>query len=167
MMVLEQSTLAMPLGKNKPVAMKVNNMLKEKLTIFMFFFSLLFLSCQPQTRKNTQMQILKLNFQEGDLPSLYPHEIIGHLRGSCITKNLFEGLTRYDAQGQAKLSGAKSVEVSPDRLRYTFILRDNTWSNGTPVTAFHYENAWKGALSPKSTCPRADLLYMIRNAKEA
>lgn len=113
------------------------------------------------------MQTLKLDFQEGDLPSLHPHDVIIHLRGLSIAKNLYEGLTRIDAQGQAKLTGAKSVEVSPDRLRYTFILRDNSWSDGTPVTAFHYENAWKEALSPTSLCPRSELLYMIKNAKEA
>jgi oligopeptide transport system substrate-binding protein len=113
------------------------------------------------------MQTLKIDFQEGDLPSLHPHDLLIYLRGLSISKTLYEGLTRIDGQGQAKLSGAKTVEVSPDRLRYTFTLRDNAWSDGTPVTAFQYENAWKEALSPTSTCARAELLYMIKNAQEA
>lgn len=113
------------------------------------------------------MQSLKINFQEGDLPTLHPHDLVLYLRGISIVKDLFEGLTRIDEEGQAKLSGAQSVEVSPDRLRYTFILRDNRWSNGTPVTAFQYENAMKEVLSPSSTCPRSELLYAIKNGKEA
>jgi oligopeptide transport system substrate-binding protein len=114
-----------------------------------------------------QMQILKLDFQEGDLPSLHPHDLPIYLRGIAIVKTLFEGLTRIDDQGQAKLSGAQSVEVSPDRLHYTFTLRENRWSNGTPVTAFQYEMAMKEVLSPTSTCPRSELLFMINHGKEA
>lgn len=113
------------------------------------------------------MQTLKLNFQLGDVPSLHPHDLLMHTRGISLSKTLYEGLTRIDAKGHAKLSGAKSVEVSPDRLRYTFTLRDNAWSDGSPVTAFQYENAWKEALSPASTCSLSELLYMIKNAKEA
>jgi len=113
------------------------------------------------------MQTLKLDFQEGDLPSLHPHDLVIYLRGLSIGKTLFEGLTRIDEQGQAKLSGAQSVEVSPDRLHYTFTLRDNRWSNGVPVTAFQYESGMKEVLSPTSTCSRSELLYMIKNAKEA
>lgn len=113
------------------------------------------------------MQTLKIDFQEGDLPSIHPHDVLIYLRGLSIVKTMYEGLTRIDASGAAALSGAKSLEVSPDRLHYTFTLRSNSWSNGAPVTAYHYENAWKEALSPASTCPHAELLYMIKNAKEA
>jgi oligopeptide transport system substrate-binding protein len=113
------------------------------------------------------MQALKIDFQEGDLPSLHPHDLVIYLRGLSIAKALYEGLTRIDEHGQAKLSGAQSVDVSPNRLRYTFTLRENCWSNGAPVTAFQYENGIKEALSPNSICPRPDLLYMIKNAQAA
>ena len=110
---------------------------------------------------------LRLNFQEGDLPSLHPHDLIIYLRGISIAKSLFEGLTRIDPKGEVHLSGAESVDISGDRLQYTFTLRDNHWSNGMAVTAMQYEQAWKEALSPTSTCSRADLLYMIKNAADA
>ena len=142
-------------------------MLKKKLYIFTLLLAIFLISCQPESKRTEQMQTLRLDFQEGDLPSLHPHDLVIYLRGLSIGKTLFEGLTRIDEQGQAKLSGAQSVEVSPDRLRYTFTLRENRWSNGTPVTAFQYENAMKEVLSPTSTCPRPELLYMIKNAKEA
>ncbi|MCD7840714.1 MAG: peptide ABC transporter substrate-binding protein [Erysipelotrichaceae bacterium] len=46
-----------------------------------------------------------------------------------------EGLYTYDADGELVLGLADSVEVSDDKLTYTFTLKDTTWSNGTAVTA--------------------------------
>ncbi len=51
-------------------------------------------------------------------------------------------------------------------MRYTFTLRDAVWSDGTPVTAFQYESAWKQAMSKDSPCTRSEMFYMIKNAKE-
>lgn len=113
------------------------------------------------------MNSLKLNFQEGDLPSLHPHSLMIYLRGISIGKNLYECLMRIDSQGHAQLAGAESVNISEDHLHYTFKLRDNKWSNGNAVTAYQYENAWKAALSPISNCSRADLFYLIKNAEQA
>lgn len=124
---------------------------------------LIFSGCQNEEKP---MNTLRLNFQEGDLPSLHPHALMIYLRGISISKSLFECLTRIDSNGKPVLAGAESVEVSPDKLRYTFKLRENHWSDGSPVTAQQYENAWKEALSPTSATSRADLLYMIKNAKE-
>lgn len=90
-----------------------------------------------------------------------------YLRGICVTKNLYECLTRINADGKAELAAAEAVDISQNHLIYTFKLRNNHWSNGTPVTAYHYENAWKSALSPSSNCSRADLLYPVKNAMEA
>ncbi len=144
-----------------------SKMLKKKLYVLILFSAFFLISCEPENQRTAQMQTLKLDFQEGDLPSLHPHDLVIYLRGYTIAKTLFEGLTRLDEQGQAKLSGAESVEVSPDRLHYTFTLRDNRWSNGSPVTAFQYENAMKEVLSPTSTCQQSNLLYMLKNGEEA
>jgi len=102
-----------------------------------------------------------------DLPSLHPHLLIHHFRGRVASKILFEGLTRLNQEGEAELTGATSVDISPDGKHYTFILRDMQWSDGTAVTAEHFAQAWKHALSPQSDCPRADLFYCILNAKAA
>lgn len=111
------------------------------------------------------MNSLRVNFQEGDLPSIHPHDLIIHLRGISTAKVLYEGLTRIDEKGKVHLAGAESVDISLDRQRYTFVLRDNKWSNGTPVTSTHYAEAMKASLEPSSTCSRANLLYMIKNAE--
>lgn len=141
-------------------------MWKKSLRVSVLSVLSLLMSCQNQPEK-PQLSSLRIDFQEGDLPSLHPHALMIYLRGICVAKTLFECLTRIDEQGVAKLAGAKSVEVSPDRCQYTFTLRDNCWSDGSPVTAFQYEKAWKEALSPTGSCSRADLLYMIKNAQEA
>lgn len=109
---------------------------------------------------------LKIDFQEGDLSSLHPHDLMIYLRGISIGKTLFEGLTRINSEGKPELAGAESVDISLNGLFYTFKLRENHWSDGDPVTAFQYETAWKEALSPVSFCPRPDLLYMVKNAVE-
>lgn len=140
-------------------------MWKEKLTLFILFLTVILSGCQKEMEKTTDS--LKLNMQEGDLPSLHPHDLIIYLRGISLSKTLFEGLTRINQTGKAELAGAESVSVSQDSLCYSFKLRKNHWSDGSPVTAHQYEHAWKEALSPSSSCSRADLLYMIKNANEA
>ena len=53
-----------------------------------------------------------------------------------ILKDLYEGLTVYDAAGNIIPGIAESWTVSDDGLTYTFKLRaDAKWSNGDPVTA--------------------------------
>ena len=126
--------------------------------------TLLFSSCQME---NKPMNTLRLNFQEGDLPTLHPQNMMVHLRGIGLAKSLYECLTRMDEQGNPQLAGAESLEISEDKLHYRFKLKDNYWSDGSPVTAHQYEKAWKSALNPTSQCSRADLFYMIKNAKEA
>ena len=145
-------------------------MLKNGWTIISIFFILFCSNLMSfQKREEGLMKINKLtiNFQEGDLPSVHPHDLILHLRGRATGKLLFEGLTRVDENGKVRLAGAESLDVSQDRLCYTFTLRDNKWSDGSPVTATQYENAWKEAISPKSTCSRANLFYLIQNAEKA
>ncbi len=138
---------------------------KEKISLFILLLSFFIISCQKD--KGKIVNSLKIDFQEGDLPSIHPHDLMIYLRGISIAKTLFEGLTRIDENGKAILSGAKSVDISPNGLRYTFSLRDNKWSDGSPVTAFQYEAAWKEALSPISACSRAHLLYVLKNGEDA
>ena len=45
---------------------------------------------------------------------------------------------------------AESVDISPDKTKYTFHLRDSKWSNGTPVTAKDFAFAWQRAVNPDS-----------------
>lgn len=132
---------------------------------FIILFALAILSgCQ---KEENAMNTLRLNFQEGDLPSLHPHPLMIYLRGISISKSLYECLTRIDSNGNVQMAAAQSVDISPNKKHYLFKLRETFWSDGSPVTAMQFEAAWKEALSPHSNVSRADLLYMIKNAKEA
>ena len=125
--------------------------------------------CQKQQKEEKKRmpptQILRINNQ-GDLSSLHPHTGID-LMCRNFQKALFEGLSRLNPEGKPELAGAESLEISPDKTRYVFTLRPMVWTNGEPVTASHFEKAWKAAIAPDSNCLRADLFYAIKNAKKA
>jgi oligopeptide transport system substrate-binding protein len=118
-----------------------------------------------ESRKVAQ-KILKLNFAEGDPPSLNPQLSIDQ-RCRCLGKALFEGLTRLNAEGVPEPAAAKEIRISPCNTIYTFILRKHYWSNGDEVSAYDFEEAWKRAIDPSSQSLRSDLFYIIKNAKHA
>lgn len=65
------------------------------------------------------------------------------------------------------IEAAGKMRDSSEQKIYTFTIRPHVWSNGKPVTAYHFESAWKQALSLSEACPRVDLFYMIKNIKAA
>ncbi|MDP4088571.1 MAG: peptide ABC transporter substrate-binding protein [Bacillota bacterium] len=60
-----------------------------------------------------------------------------------------EGLYSVDAAGSPIKAIAKDITKSSDGLTYTFTLRDEKWSNGTPVTAKDFVFAWRRLVDPK------------------
>jgi len=115
---------------------------------------------------DNKKQSLRLVFQEGDLPSLHPQQNITHIRCVGLNKLLFESLTRIDENQKTVLAGASSFDASEDMSKYTFTLKDTNWSDGNPITAYDYVDAWKNAILPNSDCLRADLFDIIENVKE-
>lgn len=80
---------------------------------------------------------------------------------------LFEGLMRYDEKEQVVKGVAQSVEVSPDAKQYTFKLKQTFWNDGTPLTAYDFEYAWKKILSPDFKTIIAEFFYPIKNGLKA
>src|SRR5215218_581607 len=71
-----------------------------------------------------------------------------------ILLNVMSGLYRLDENTRPVPDLAESVDISEDRLNYTFTLRDGIkWSNGSnvvdPVTSYDFKYAWLRALDPK------------------
>jgi len=68
-----------------------------------------------------------------------------------ILQNVMSGLYRLDANARPVPDMAEGVDISKDRLNYTFTLRDGIkWSNGDPVTSNDFKYAWLRALDPKT-----------------
>ncbi|HVU33860.1 MAG TPA: peptide ABC transporter substrate-binding protein [Opitutaceae bacterium] len=94
-----------------------------------------------------------------DLVSLWPD--------SNIDYALFEGLTWLDEKTTKPVpAAAKSWDVSPDGLVYTFHLRPNArWSNGDPVTAADFAYAFRRILTPSFAAVYSYMLWPIKNAE--
>ena len=61
---------------------------------------------------------------------------------------------------------AQRWTVSPDRKLYTFYFHPNArWSDGQPVTAQHFVDAWQRVLTPESGSEYAFFLYEIAGAE--
>jgi len=107
-----------------------------------------------------------LSFVNGSEPqSLDPGLITGQLEGR-LCRALFEGLTRYDKHGDIRPGAASHWDISENRMRYTFYIReDATWSDGQPVTSTDYLQSWKRVLTPATAAEYAYILYFIENAQ--
>lgn len=86
---------------------------------------------------------------------------------SDVLRLLFEGLTRFNQSGSIEYAVAKSISVSPCGKHYTFRLRRSFWNDGSLVTAYDFEYAWKKILSPQFKTNFAYFFYPIKNALEA
>ncbi len=91
-----------------------------------------------------------------------------------VFKGLFEGLVVEDSRGSHALPGiAKSWDISPDGLTYTFHLRNSSdtsgnakWSTGDPITAYDFLESFQRVLSPKFPAQQKAMLYAIRGAEQ-
>lgn len=164
MLLINQDVLTLdgPVSKVK-LMKKWTKKIQQTITFFMISFSLA--SCQKHSDNHNQT--LRINLQDGDPASLHPHHVAGGMQSRILGKAIYEGLTRLNPEGKIEVSGAKSVEISPSGTQYLFTLRDHKWSDGSSVTAYQYEKAWKKALAPTTDCPKADLFYVIKGAKKA
>ena len=85
---------------------------------------------------------------------------------ATVQTAIFEGLTRLDKDNLPSEGMAKSWDVSPDGLVYTFHLReDATWTNGDPVTAEDFVYSWKRLLSPEMAAEYAYQLWYVKNGE--
>lgn len=77
----------------------------------------------------------------------------------------FEGLYRYDANGNVEPALATKTKISKDGKTYTINIRHNAkWSNGDPVTAIDFVYSWQRAVNPKTA---SQYTYLFDNVKNA
>ena len=99
-------------------------------------------------------------------PSLHPGLAKDSTSGTVL-RQIYEGLTRLEADGLPHEAAAEKIDISDDQKVYTFHLRDAEWTNGDPVTAKDFEYAWKWALDPNNQSEYAYQLYFIKGAEAA
>jgi len=91
----------------------------------------------------------------------------GENSSSSVLSFLFEGLTRFGADGHVENAIAESIDISSDLKFYTFKLRYCLWNDGSLVSAHDFAYSWKKTLSPDFQTNFAAFFYPIKNAKEA
>jgi oligopeptide transport system substrate-binding protein len=95
---------------------------------------------QGRTAGGTSAGIVTVSSGEPQNP-LIP-TMTNETNGSIALQNLFAGLVYYDAQGAVHNEVAESIE-SRDNQTWTITIADGwTFSDGTPVTAESFANAW-------------------------
>lgn len=63
-------------------------------------------------------------------------------------------------------AAAEKIDISEDKMTYTFHLRDNKWSDGQPVTAQHFVDSLQRLLDPNNTFAYAFYVMDVKNAAE-
>jgi oligopeptide transport system substrate-binding protein len=132
---------------------------------FLLTAALLFTGCGQHPSASTADRAAPkkiLKFGNGAEPhDLDPQTIVG-LPEEYLSLALFEGLVSYDPKDLHPVPGvAKSWEISPDGLVYTFHLRaEAKWSNSEPVTAQDFVQSYQRMLTPALA---AQYAYMIFN----
>ncbi|MFP7675486.1 peptide ABC transporter substrate-binding protein [Marivita sp. S0852] len=95
-------------------------------------------------------------------------QLIEETIGNHIARQLFEGLTRQDADGNV-IPAIATDWTTDDNQTWTFTLRDDArWSNGDPLTAQDFVYAWQRAADPATASPYAWYVELtsIENAAE-
>jgi oligopeptide transport system substrate-binding protein len=103
----------------------------------------------------------EVTYNLGTEPAAIDPAITTGIPEANIELQIFDGLTRIDNKNMPQPAIAKSWTISKDRKTYLFTLRDAYWTNGTPVTAYDFEYAWKRALSPEVASEYAYQLYYV------
>ncbi len=143
--------------------------LMGRLLVGTFTAFLLFTSgCgQRETQVNIAAKEGIMIVGNGAEPSGLDPQTITGIPERNITAAMFEGLTRNDPVTlEAEPGQAKSWEVTPDGLTYTFHLREGlTWSDGVPLTANDFYVSFRRLLSASLGSDNTDQLYDVLNAE--
>ena len=80
---------------------------------------------------------------------------------------LFDGLTRFTPDAKVVPGLAKSWDVSPDGITYTFHLRSGVkFHDGSPLTSKNVVSTFQRVLDPKTKGGRGWPLYPIKGAED-
>jgi oligopeptide transport system substrate-binding protein len=141
---------------------KVKNYIILLLLLLSLSVVLVFnVSTTPSSPANKRIQV---NIG-GEPFSLHPSYCQSIDFSTPVLHMLFDGLTRLNKEGIPIPSIAKEIIPSDDFTKFTFHLRDATWSNGDSITAHDFVYSWSKIVDPNTPSPSADQLFVLKNAK--
>src|SRR5450756_3139795 len=111
--------------------------------------------------KTSKGGLQELTYNLGAEPTTIEPGLSVSVGEGIVESQVFDGLMRLDNKFVPQPAIAKSWTISKDGKTYLFTLRDALWTNGTPVTAYDFEYAWKRELSPELAAENAYRMYMI------
>ena len=123
-------------------------------------------SLQVEAPKNTQLESNRVELKRGvysDL-TLQPWQAQSEEQTQLL-RDLFEGLTAYDAQGNLVPAVAETWQTKDNKI-WIFTLRENAkWSNGEVVTASDFVQSWQGLSQSESPLKNYLAFMNLKNAK--
>lgn len=126
------------------------------------FLSAFFLGCHGGAQPEAPRRDILISEIGDDIRILDPGLCTDSVTFRILT-NIYEGLTRIGPGGRIVPGIANRVEVSKDKLSYTFFLRDALWSDGAPVTAKDFVFSLERVMNPKTA---AQYAYIVTDTLE-
>lgn len=108
-----------------------------------------------------------LNVHINSLPKLIDPQLATTETELMLCKNLFSGLLKLSDDGTVTTDAAESYYLTNDGKKYTFNIKDKlSWSDGTPLTAYDFEFAFKRLADIQNRAKNSYLLKGIKNADD-
>lgn len=141
-------------------------MIHKRLFIFIAIFILLLNSCNSSKKILTNLEKKSLSINITNNPkTLNPIYAVDEAAVNVI-RHINEGLIILDENSKPKPGIAKEWTISPSQLKYTFTLKNTTWSDGTPLTAYDFAYTFENILNPENKSKNVKSLFILKNAKE-
>jgi len=122
-----------------------------------------FVGCSSNASAEGERNLI---YNLGEDPDTIDPTLNTSVGSSTIIASTFEGLMKLDRNEKAIYGVAEDMQVSEDKLTYTFTLRDDAkWSDGEAVTANDFKFSWLRALNPETAAEYSYQLFYIKNAE--
>lgn len=137
---------------------------------FVLFILLLLSGCQSPSNGNNPKRsdgnsIIRL--ADSEAAGLDPQSV-SDLSSLRVAMDQFEGLVRFDADGQPIAGLARSWDISDDGLIWQFDLRTGLkFSDNTPIEASHFTRGFARLSDPKTASPHLALFDIIASIDDA
>src|SRR3984885_10362417 len=123
------------------------------------------LSAQDHSEESGHVRILRRGWP-GEPKTLDP-QLADDTFSFPVLRDLYEGLTAEDRNGQIVPGAAESWTVDKAGTTYTFLLRPNAkWSDGDRTVASEFVQGLRRAVDPQTASGSSALLAVIKNASD-